>query len=79
MSKPYNYEELWDSFSASERRSILESIWNGRQRFNEEQVYARWGVLPPPVQDDLRDVDWEFALGRRFAPQPQLGQAQYRG
>jgi hypothetical protein len=67
MNKPYNCEELWDSFSASERRTILESIWNGRQRYNENQQYARWGTLPPPVQDDLRDVDWEFALGRRFS------------
>jgi hypothetical protein len=73
MNKPYNCEELWDSFSWNERRAVLESIWNGKQRYNQEQTRVRWGMLPPPVQDDLRDVDWEFALGRRFAHRSSKG------
>jgi hypothetical protein len=71
MSKPYDYEELWDSFNSYERRAILMNIWHGRQRYNEQQIYTVWTNLPAEVRADLRDVDWEFSLGHRFStPRP---------
>lgn len=67
IMKNLDYEELWDSFTSGERRAVLESIWHGRQRYNHEQTYASWKELPVPIREDLADVDWEFALGRRFS------------
>lgn len=65
MSKPYDYEELWDSFTNTEREAVLGSIWPGI-RVTDAMHRSRWSVLPIEVKKGLADIDWEFALGRRF-------------
>lgn len=66
MNKPYDYEELWDSFTVTERKSILTSTWTGCHADTSGLLRISWNSIPKRMHEELLSVDWEFALGRRL-------------
>lgn len=67
MSKPYDYADLWDSFSEEERICLLSNLPQWRTLYGNE-LHKQWRFLPSVLRIELGAVNWEFSLGRRFAP-----------
>ena len=66
MKKPLDYEELWDSFTEEERRTLLSNLPSYIDRY-DAQLHKQWRFLDVALRIELSAVDWEFFLGRRFA------------
>ena len=66
MKKPLDHEELWNSFTQSERKTILSNLPAHISRY-DNQKHLQWRFLDVALRIELAAVDWEFALGRRFA------------
>jgi hypothetical protein len=65
MSKSLNYEELWDSFTPTEREALVSNLPNWRTVYGNETV-KKWKHLPTTLKFELGAVDWEFSLGKHF-------------
>ena len=65
MSKPYDYAELWDSFTEEERTAVLSNLASWRDLYGNA-ITLKWRHCPTTMKFELQAIDWEFALGRRF-------------
>ncbi len=65
-NKLLNYEELWNSFRAHERKTIIKCADEGHNRIGADAEKSLWQSLSSQTRQVLLACDWEVSLGKRF-------------